>query len=149
MPRTEELPTPETAREAQQALRRLAPLVSDADQQPVVLQSPDEPDTAVTLPRQAFELLLEILGQMANGNAVTIVPIHAELTTQQAADLLRVSRPHLVELLEHRVLPFRRVGTHRRVRAADVFAYKRWDDAQRHAALDELAAEAQKHGLGY
>ena len=99
----------------------------------------------VAVPRPAFDLLLEILREMGDGNAIAVVPIHAELTTQQAADLLNVSRPHLIQLLES----FRFGTWASTVRAADVFAYKRRDDAARGAALDELAAEAQKHGLGY
>jgi excisionase family DNA binding protein len=102
-----------------------------------------------TVPREAFELFLEVLGQLANGHAVTIVPVHAELTTQEVADLLNVSRPHVVHLLESGEIPFTKIGTHRRVRAADVMAYKTKRDAEHEAALDELAAEAQKHKLGY
>ena len=98
---------------------------------------------------EAFNLFLEILGQMANGNAVTIVPIHGELTTQQTADLLNVSRPFLVKLLDDGKIPSRKVGAHRRVRAEDVIAYKHADDMRRRAILDELTAEAEKHGLGY
>jgi excisionase family DNA binding protein len=94
-------------------------------------------------------LFLEVLGQLANGNAVTILPVHAELTTQQAAELLNVSRPYVVSLLEEQVIPYRKVGSHRRLRAADVLAYKHRDEARRKQVLDELTADAQKHDLGY
>ena len=143
------MPSPETIREAQAALRQLAPLAAPAAAAPEVRVQAEGggQGQAVTLPRQAFELFLEILGQMANGNAVTILPVHAELTTQKAADLLNVSRPHLVGLLEQGTIPYRRVGTHRRVLAADVLAYKRRDEQRRREVLDQLAAESQEHGF--
>lgn len=151
MPNTYEIPSHKAVTEAKAALRRLAPLAvaEGATRHLSVSAVGMEAERAVTLPNQAFELFLEILGQMANGNAVTIIPIHAELTTQQAADLLNVSRPHLVGLLEAGTLPYRRVGTHRRLLAKDVLAYKGRDEARRREVLDELTADAQRNRMGY
>ncbi|MDP2310137.1 MAG: excisionase family DNA-binding protein [Pseudomonadota bacterium] len=115
----------------------------------VRVQLEGAPEEAVTLPTQAFELLMRVLAHLANGNAVTIVPVHAEVTTQQAADVLNVSRPYLIKLLDEGKLPYRKVGTHRRVMLRDLLEYKRQDDAERQGILAELTAEAQKLGLGY
>lgn len=144
------LPSPKVAAEAQTALRALHGLPRPKGSRTFsVRPEGQERSVSVTVPKQAFELFLEVLGQMANGNAVTIMPVHAELTTQQAADMLNVSRPYLVGLLDAGEIPFRLVGTHRRVKVSDLLAYKQADDAKRDAVLEELAAEAQKHGLGY
>lgn len=130
---------------AKLALRSLSPAGHGA-RRTVRVRAGDE-DAIV--PKEAFELLLEILAQMANGNAVTIVPVQAEFTTQQAADFLNVSRPFLIELLEAGAMPHRKVGSHRRVRFEDLLRYKQTDDARRQGVLDQLAAQAQDLGMGY
>jgi len=101
------------------------------------------------LPAAAVRLLLDMLVQMAAGHAVTVVPIHTELTTQQGAEVLGVSRPFLVGLLEQGKLPFHKVGTHRRVRYGELLAYKRREHEARRQALDELARQGQELGMGY
>jgi excisionase family DNA binding protein len=111
--------------------------------------APESNGETVELPGPAAELLLRVLREMASGHAVTLIPIHAELSTQQAADVLGVSRPFLIGLLEKKAIPFRMVGTHRRVLFKDLLAYRRASEADRTSALDELADEAQRHGMGY
>ena len=113
-----------------------------------ILDDEQRPHT-VQLPVFALRLLDAILGELAMGNAVQVVPIHAELTTQEGADLLNVSRPHLVKLLEEDVIPHIKVGRHRRVKFADLMAYKQLRAAQSRKAMDELAAQAQELGMGY
>ena len=111
----------------------------------------DDGDDAETLcvPTSAVRLFLHLLTEMSQGNAVTLIPTHAELTTQQAADLLNVSRPYMVKLLDEGKIPGRTVGKYRRVRFDDLMAFKQKDDDARSKVLDQLSAEAQELGMGY
>ena len=109
----------------------------------------DGSEQILEIPSIAYKLLIDILSQMAQGNAVTLIPVHAELTTQEAADLLNVSRPYLIKLLESNKIPFHKVGRHRRIRFEDVMNYKNQIDSDRMQALDELAAQAQELDMGY
>lgn len=108
-----------------------------------------EDGTDLLLPKSVTALLVAIMTEMAKGNAVTLTPIHAELTTQEAANLLGVSRPFLIKLLDEGNLPFHRVGTHRRVRFTDLEAYRKRRESERRTALAKLAAQAQELGMGY
>lgn len=107
----------------------------------------DGSEQDVVIPAGAFHLLVDILSQMAQGNAVTLIPIHAELTTQEAADILNVSRPFLVKLIDAGEIPCRKVGRHRRVRYDDLMRYQQRNDSQRRQVLDEMAAISQELGL--
>ena len=101
----------------------------------------------IRLPHSILKVLVEVVHEMARGNAVRVMPIHAELTTQQAAELLNVSRPFLVSLLEQGEIKYRKVGTHRRILLEDLLVYKDRRDRERLSALDELAKEDQRLGL--
>ena len=101
----------------------------------------------VEVPGELVTVLRAVVEQLRAGNGVSVAPLHAELTTAEAAELLGVSRPHLVKLLEHAAMPYRMVGSHRRIRLVDVLAYRDHQDAQSRQALDELTAQAEELGL--
>lgn len=138
------VPEPTDAELAASALRGLGAAL-DADT-PVRL-SLGEPGGDVEVPRSVLAALARVLDSFAHGEGVTLVPAHAELTTQQAADALGVSRPFLIGLLDAGQIAYRTVGTHRRIKAASLVRYLREDDARRVAVADELAAEAHALGL--
>ncbi|WP_439402795.1 excisionase family DNA-binding protein [Bradyrhizobium sp. DASA03068] len=104
-----------------------------------MLQDEHKKPTEITLPPSLSCLLMQLLGQIARGDAVSLVPGHEMLTTQPAADNLNVSRPFLISLLERGDMNYRMVGRHRRIRAEDLLAYKRVRDKKRNKALSDLA----------
>lgn len=144
------LPVEREVQAALQGQRALAAyLATQFETQSIQIFDDENEAHLVELPTSALRLLVDILGEMAGGNAVKVVPIHAELTTQEAADLLNVSRPHMVKLLEQGMLPFHKAGKHRRVRFADLMEFKAGRDQKSEKALAELAKQAQELGLGY
>jgi excisionase family DNA binding protein len=102
----------------------------------------------IALPKTVFKVLAQVVEVMARGDAITVVAVDRELTTQQAADLLNVSRQYLVRLLDGEVIPFRRTGKHRRLLIEDVLAYRDQRDRERRAGLQELSQMSQDLG-GY
>ena len=103
--------------------------------------------TTLDVPASAIPLIAAVLREMGDGKAVTVLGDDAEITTQEAADLLNVSRPFLIRILEEQKIPFTKTGRHRRVRAVDLFAYKAERDHQRSEALSDMAALDAAHGL--
>lgn len=108
-----------------------------------------ESDEVVSIPKKAFSLLLSILSTMSEGKSMRIIPTNTELSTQQAADLLNMSRPHLVKLLENNTIPFKKVGSHRRVLLKDLVAYENGLQQVREKQLKFLSEQAQNLHLGY
>lgn len=141
--------SPEDAKTARETGRVLAAHLRPGCRLHLKVMDGEREAKTIVLPERAYRLLLDVLSHMAEGNTVTLVPAHAELTTQQAADLLNVSRPFLVQRLENGDIPHHKVGKHRRIRSKDIISYKHKIDANRHKVLDDLAAEAQELGLGY
>jgi len=142
--KTWRLPTEDESKLAAESNRLLADCLDSSKQTRLVAG-----DTDVPVPAAALQMLVEILNQMARGNTISLVPVPAEFTTQQAADLLNVSRPYLVKQLEAGKIPFYKRGRHRRIRCADLMAYKEQVDKTSREAADTLTAEAQEIGLGY
>lgn len=140
------LPSEAEAQAAAEGARQLAAIIGRGES--ACLRVIDGHED-ISVPMFALRMLRDILTEMADGNAVSIVPLHAQLTTQQAADFLQVSRPFLIRLLERGEIPSLKVGRHRRVRFEEVRAYQQRREVRSHAALDALAAQAQELDMGY
>ena len=144
------LPVEREVEAAVQGQRALAAyLATKFETQSILIFDDQNQAHQVELPTSALRLLMDVLAELADGNAVQVVPIHAELTTQEAADLLNVSRPHIVKLLEEGLLPFHRTGKHRRVRFADLMQFKTERERASEQAMEELAKQAQQLAMGY
>lgn len=136
--------TPESIEAATNAARILAPMSSAGS---VRLKLEESDTETISLPADIFSIVLDLLTKIANGDAVSVVPVHAELTTQQAAHYLNVSRPHVIKLIEGKQLPHRMVGTHRKVLAKDVLNYRSKIDAERASSLNALADHDREIGI--
>lgn len=141
-------PTDEDVDLAQRSSTALSRLPGGPDALKVTV-SRGRNEARVTLPAIAFQMLEMILEELAQGRAVALAPIDREISTQKAADLLNVSRPYLIKLLESGQIPFRKVGSHRRVRLGDLLEYKMRMDADADRAYAELVQQAQVLGMGY
>jgi excisionase family DNA binding protein len=142
------LPTQMEVEEAKVFSRTLSKFASTDRAQLSIKGANGEADDII-LPGHVLQILLDVLSEMSKGNAISLIPHHQEISTQEAAKLLNVSRPFLVGLLENGEIPFRKVGAHRRVKLTDVLEYKDQSDAKRLQALNELTALSQEEGMGY
>lgn len=142
------LPTQSEVEQAKISSRTLSKY-SDVDRVQISLRGSNGQTDEMLLPGHVLQILLDVLSEMSKGNAISLIPHHQEVSTQEAANLLNVSRPFLVGLLEKGEIPFRKVGAHRRVLLPDVLNYRDQTEKLRVEALDVLAAIAQEDGMGY
>ena len=142
-------PSPAEQAAAQAAGRALARFAGHERVRIEVRDGEDNEAEALILPATAVRLLTDVLGHLAEGRGVTVMPEDAQLTTQQAATLLNVSRPYLVKLLDAGEIPYQMVGTHRRILLRDFHTYRQRHTNASVAALDALVAEAEELGMGY
>lgn len=143
-----QLPNQSEVEQAKQSSRTLSKY-TDADRVQLSLRGDNGEADDLILPGHVLQILLDVLSEMSRGNAVSVVPYHQELSTQEAANLLNVSRPFLVSLLEDGDIPFRKVGAHRRVMLQDVLNYQEANRQHRKNALDELGRLSQDEDMGY
>lgn len=149
MPVLAEEPVVPTERDVQLASQVMSELNTAKGRPPAKYMLSNSSGFQIELSEGAFTLLVQILTEMSKGNGIMVMPIHAELTTQQAADFLNVSRPFAIGLLEKGEIPFRTVGRHRRVRLEDIMTYRKRVEEERLNALGELVDQAQELNMGY
>lgn len=101
----------------------------------------------ITIPQPTLRLIIDLLTEISKGNAVTLMPVHMELTTQEAANILHCSRPHLIKLLNQGEIDFEKIGTHRRIKCQDLIEYKAKRKQKEQEAAKELTALSQELGL--
>ena len=147
------LPDEHAAEQAADAVERLTAFLrahpTPTTHVQLVSEDAGEEPTSLAVPAVAFRFFADVLAAVADGNTVIVAPIVAELTSQQAADLLNVSRPYLIKLLEGEQIPYRRVGNRRKVLLTHVLDYKQRDEAYRRGIADQLTREAELIGLDY
>lgn len=142
------MPSESEAQIARESRRILASLVKSKDgTEQYRLSREGNTETEIALPPAAVRVLMGVLEELGKGNAVTVVPVQSELTTQQAADLVAVSRPFFIKLLDEGKIPYRKVGSHRRVLYQDVLRYLEQEEARSEKVMQELIAETERLGL--
>lgn len=134
------------ARKAKNDLEKILKIKTNRKPLQINLKS-DNRDVATRVPARFINVMIDILSQIEKGNIVTIVPIHADLTTQQAAEILNVSRPYVIKLIKEKKLPAKKVGTRRRIKAKDLFTFKKLLDEQTKDAMRNMIKEAKKLGI--
>ena len=140
--------SPEQQDEFINLLRHLTDLHDDVSDNLPTIQLTAPNGLTIELPQPIFSVLERAVELLAQGEGISIVPVSRELTTQEAADLLNISRQYLVRLLDNDEIPYTKVGTHRRVKAAHVLAYKRERDLKRREGLRKLSRLTEEFG-GY
>lgn len=142
------MPTAEDIQQAKESSRKLSKF-HNADRVKLSIEGSNEETDSFVLPGVVMQMLLDILSEFSQGNAIGVIPHKAELSTQQAANLLNVSRPYLVKLLDEGKIDHKKVGTHRRVLVGDLLNYKKEIDSARNKSLDDLSQLSQELDMGY
>jgi len=150
MKNIQNLPSPEEMVLAKMSSQELSAIVkTTGNSQQLQVLGKDGKSHQIEIPSSALKLLVEVLTQLGQGNSVNIIPVHAELTTQEAADMLNMSRPTFIKLLDNKEIPYSRKGNRRKVAFVDVMEYKNTQDSKRLEVLDELSTLDQELDMGY